>query len=90
MPRPKGSKNRKTKAEKAVIMENVDEKLAAVEAEIEELSAQLKAKKAELKKLNQAKADAEKAEAVLEEVDASLLPEAERQEYQELFGALAP
>ena len=34
--------------------------------------------------------DAEKAKAVLDEVDASLLPEAERQEYQELFGALAP
>ena len=41
MPRPKGSKNRKTKAEKAVIMENVDEKLAAVEAEIEELKQEL-------------------------------------------------
>ena len=34
--------------------------------------------------------DAEKAKAVLDEVDASRLPEAERQKYQELRGALAP
>ena len=38
MPRPKGSKN------KAKTIENVDEKIAAVEAEIEKLNAELKAK----------------------------------------------
>ena len=77
MPRPKGSKNRKTveKAAKAVVTENLDEKLAAVQAEIDEISAQLKAKKAELKKLTQAKAEAEKAEAAkkAEEAKAAIL-----------------
>ena len=65
MPRPKGSKNKV----KTVVMENVDEKIAAVEAEIAELTDALKAKKAELKALVKAKeesnriAAAKKAEA---------------------------
>ena len=56
MPRPKGSKNKAK-----IIVENVDEKIAAVEAEIEELTAALKAKKADLKKLKKAKLQADKA-----------------------------
>ena len=44
MPRPKGSKNKAK-----IIVENVDEKIVAVESEIVELTATLKAKKAELK-----------------------------------------
>ena len=58
MPRPKGSKNR-TKP----VVENVDEKIAAAEAEIEKLTADLKAKKAELKTLAKAKLKADKAAA---------------------------
>lgn len=48
MPRPKGSKNIKSVAP---VVEDIDQKIAAAEAEIEELGAQLKAKKAELKAL---------------------------------------
>ena len=55
MPRPKGSKN-KAKA----VIENVDEKIAAVEVEIAKLTADLKEKKTELKKLEKAKAEADK------------------------------
>ena len=55
MPRPKGSKNRKP-----VIVENVEEKIAAAENEIAALAEALKAKKTELKVLLKAKADAEK------------------------------
>ena len=54
MPRPKGSKNKKSVAP---VVEDIDQKIAAAEAEIEELGAQLKAKKAELK----ARENAEKA-----------------------------
>ena len=54
MPRPRASKN------KVVVIENVDEKIAAVNAEIEQLKADLKAKKAELKALNKAKIQADK------------------------------
>ncbi len=54
MPRPKGSKNQ------AKPIENVDEKIAAVEAEIADLQASLKAKKAELRKLNKVKEKADK------------------------------
>ena len=57
MPRPKGSKNKK---KAVVIVENVDERIAAAEAEIASLTEQLKAKKAELKDLNKAKAEADK------------------------------
>ena len=55
MPRPKGSRNKAKD-----VVENVDEKIAAVEAEIVEIKANLKAKKAELKKLEKAKAEADK------------------------------
>ena len=56
MPRPKGSKNKKTVS----IQENVEDKIAAVEAEIAELGTQLKAKKAELKQLVKAKAESDR------------------------------
>ena len=59
MPRPKGSKNKKT----AVIIETVesiDERIATTEAAISALTEELKAKKAELKELTKAKAAAEK------------------------------
>ena len=59
MPRPKGSKNKKT----AVVIdtvENIDEKIAAVEAAIDELTESLKARKAELKALTKAKLEAER------------------------------
>ena len=70
MPRPKGSKNKAK-----IIVENVDEKIAAVEAEIEDLTAALKAKKADLKKLKKAKLQADKAaeEKKAEEEKAALL-----------------
>lgn len=70
MPRPKGSKN-KAKS----VVENVDEKLVAVESEIVELAAALKAKKAELKKLKKAKLLADKAaeEKKAEEEKAAIL-----------------
>ena len=55
MPRPKGSKNKAK-----IVVENVDEKIIAVESEIVEITANLKAKKAELKKLEKAKAEADK------------------------------
>ncbi len=58
MPRPKGSRNRSK-----LIIENVDEKIIAVEAEITELDAALKAKKSELKNLKRAKVQADKAAA---------------------------
>ena len=56
MPRPKGSKNKV----KTIVMENADEKIAAVEQEIAELTDALKAKKAELKALVKAKAESDK------------------------------
>ena len=55
MPRPKGSRNKAK-----VVVQNVDEKIIAVEAEIVEITANLKAKKLELKKLEKAKAEADK------------------------------
>ena len=54
MPRPKGSKN-KTSKKAAVPAVNMDETIAALDAEVKQLSADLKAKKAELKKLVKAK-----------------------------------
>lgn len=74
MPRPKGSKNKKT----AVVIEaveNIDEKIAVVEATIAELTESLKAKKAELKELTKAKVEAEKlaAEKKAEEEKAKLM-----------------
>ena len=58
MPRPKGSKNRKMR-----VIENVDEKIAAAQREIARMSAELKARKAEMRALNKAKQNAEKAAA---------------------------
>ena len=70
MPRPRGSKNKAK-----IIVENVDEKIVAVEAEIVEMTASLKAKKAELKQLKKAKVQADKAaeEKKAEEEKAALL-----------------
>ena len=59
MPRPKGSKNKKT-AVMIETVENIDEKIAAVESAISSLTEELKAKKAELKELTKAKVAAEK------------------------------
>jgi len=76
MPRPKGSKNKKTTIViEAEILANIDEKIAAAEAAIAELTESLKAKKAELKELTKAKAEAEKlaAEKKAEEEKAKLL-----------------
>ena len=55
MPRPKGSRNKKP-----VIVENIDEKIAAAEKEIAELTESLKAKKSALKELVKAKAESAK------------------------------
>ena len=56
MPRPKGSKNKKTAAVNTpdinISVESLDEQIKATEAEIESMTASLKDKKAELKKLN--------------------------------------
>ena len=63
MPRPKGSKNKKTAANTPDInisIDSIDEQIKATEAEIESMTASLKDKKAELKKLNKAKEKAEK------------------------------
>lgn len=60
MPRPKGSKNKKkTVVENVVSIDTLNEQISAVEAEIEEITAALKAKKAELKKLVKARSAAE-------------------------------
>ena len=59
MPRPKGSKNKST----LEIIENAEEKIAQLEAEIEKLTSDLKAKKDELKAIVKAKAEADKAAA---------------------------
>jgi putative sterol carrier protein len=63
MPRPKGSKNKKTLSTTATLIESFDEQIAAVNKEIDELNASLKAKKADLKKLTAKKLKAEKAAA---------------------------
>ena len=61
MPRPKGSKNKPKDvvATAAISLEEYSVKIAATENEIEALNAQLKAKKAELKKLTKECAAAE-------------------------------
>ena len=58
MPRPKGSRNKKT-----LLIENVDERISAVEGEIARLTAEMKAKKTELRALAKAKLTADKAAA---------------------------
>jgi uncharacterized protein involved in exopolysaccharide biosynthesis len=76
MPRPKGSKNKKTLAAvSAQAATEIDSRIAAVEAEIEELSEKLKARKAELKTLarEKAKADAAAAAKKAEEDKAAIL-----------------
>ena len=76
IPRPKGSKNKKT----VCIQENVEDKIAAVEAEIAELGTQLKAKKAELKQLVKAKAESDRiaAERKVEEDKKAILDAVEK------------
>ena len=76
MPRPKGSKNKKTLAAvSAQAATEIDSRIAAVEAEIEELGEKLKARKAELKTLarEKAKADAAAAAKKAEEDKAAIL-----------------
>ena len=67
MPRPKGSKNKKTAAvENNAALEavsDIDAHVAAAADAIKTLTEELKAKKAELKHLTKAKAKAEKAAA---------------------------
>ena len=63
MPRPKGSKNKKTAPVAASMINNIEEKIAVVEAEIAAINEQLKAKKDELKALVKEKAKADKAAA---------------------------
>ena len=58
MPRPKGSRNKKT-----LLIENVDERISAVEGEIARLGAEMKTRKAELRSLTKAKLTADKAAA---------------------------
>ena len=75
MPRPKGTKKRKTR-----IIEDVDAKIAAAQAEITRLNAELKARKTELRALNRAKQNADKAAAErrAEEDRKAILAAAER------------
>lgn len=77
MPRPKGSKNKKTLAAdvSAQSVSEIDSRIAAVEAEIEELNEKLKARKVELKTLvkEKAKADAAAAAKKAEEDRAAIL-----------------
>ena len=74
MPRPKGSKNKKPQIV-ANAIENVDEKITATEAEIATLTGELKAKKAELKKLMKLKEAADRiaAEKKAEEEKATIM-----------------
>ena len=59
MPRPKGSKNKKA-FEQMESIENIDERIAATEAAVASLTEELKAKKAELKRYQKMKKDAER------------------------------
>ena len=61
MPRPKGSKNKKALTVDSV--EVIEEKIAAAEADIEQLSTDLKSRKGELKELLKEKEAALKAAA---------------------------
>ena len=64
MPRPKGSKNRVKTVETAVVKpEEIEKRIEEITAEIDQLGETLKEKKAELKALTKAKAEAEKAAA---------------------------
>ena len=59
MPRPKGSKNKKA-FEQMESIENIDERIAATEAAIASLTEELKAKKAELKRYQKMREEAER------------------------------
>ena len=59
MPRPKGSKNKKA-FEQVESIETIDERIAAAETAIASLTEELKAKKAELKRYQKMKEDAER------------------------------
>ena len=74
MPRPKGSKNKKA-FERVESIETIDERIAAAETAIASLSEELKAKKAELKRYQKMKEDAERiaAERKAEEDKAAIL-----------------
>ena len=74
MPRPKGSKNKKA-FEQVESIETIDERIAAAETAIASLSEELKAKKAELKRYQKMKEDAERiaAEKKAEEDRAAIL-----------------
>lgn len=74
MPRPKGSKNKKSLVVFDTV-ESIDERITTVESAIAELTEELKAKKAELKELTKAKAEAERlaAEKKAEEDKARLM-----------------
>lgn len=74
MPRPKGSKNKKTTVVIETI-ENIGERISDTESAISALTEELKAKKAELKELTKAKVAAEKlaAEKKVEEDKTKLL-----------------
>ena len=61
MPRPKGSKNKKTATTTIISVEEYDAQIAALNTEIETMTAELKNKKAELKKLTKERTAAEEA-----------------------------
>ena len=65
VPRPKGSKNKKSTTAVSPVLDlaAIEEKMAQITTEIEELSTQLKTKKDELKELGKQKLAAEKAAA---------------------------
>ena len=79
MPRAKGSKNKKSKV---VIPANLEEQIEKANAEIEEIGAKLKEKKAALKKLLKVRAEADKqaAEKKLEEDSKVILAALEKSE----------
>ena len=80
MPRPKGSKNKPKDIQPAaptISIEEYDAKIKQTEAEINDLTEQLKAKKAELKKLTKGREAAEAAaEAAKAEEDKNKILEA--------------
>ena len=72
MPRPKGSKNKKTGIVSSFSMEELEQKIAAAEKEIEDITASLKTKKAEYKELIKTKDAAEKAAAAAKAEEAKV------------------
>ena len=74
MPRPKGSKNKKA-FEQVESIEVIDERIAAAETAIASLTEELKAKKAELKRYQKMREEAERiaAEKKAEEDRAAIL-----------------